>query len=181
MNASNTLILAVVGEPPFAEFCGDVGIPYCKKDDPLSGDGCMFNGWINAYLNGDQRENLGLSFSDFDQQVINKIKSQDKDIPVATVMFAGRPMLIGDILDKSDAFLDAFLPGTSGGQGVIDALTGTYTIRPNGQQDTKNSLAFDWPKNEEQLNNFPVYKADGKVPRIQDPMFAQGYGLSSST
>ena len=32
MNSNNTIILAAVGEPPFAEFAGDVGIPYCKKD-----------------------------------------------------------------------------------------------------------------------------------------------------
>jgi hypothetical protein len=42
--------------------------------------------------------------------------------------------------------LHAFLPGTSGGQGIVDALTGSYIIRPNGQSDTKNSLSFDWPK-----------------------------------
>lgn len=43
--------------------------------------------------------------------------------------------------------MHAFLPGTSGGQGIVDALTGAYVIRPNGQSDTKNSLSFDWPKN----------------------------------
>ena len=31
MNAKNTLILAVMGESPFAEFAGDVGIPYCQN------------------------------------------------------------------------------------------------------------------------------------------------------
>jgi hypothetical protein len=31
MNAKNTLILAVVGESPYAEFCGDVNIPYCQN------------------------------------------------------------------------------------------------------------------------------------------------------
>ena len=145
MNADNTLILAVVGEPPFAEFAGDVGIPYCKKDGDLSGEGCMFNGWINPYLNGDQRESLALEFDEFDMKVINAVQSQDKNIPLVTVLFSGRTMLIGDILDKSSAFLDAFLPGTSGGQGVINAITGKYIIRPNGSQDKKNSLAFDWP------------------------------------
>jgi hypothetical protein len=43
--------------------------------------------------------------------------------------------------------LHAFLPGTSGGQGIIDALTGAYILRPNGQSDLRNSLSFDWPKN----------------------------------
>lgn len=43
--------------------------------------------------------------------------------------------------------MHAFLPGTSGGQGIVNALTGAYTIRPNGQSDMRNSLSFDWPKN----------------------------------
>ena len=51
------------------------------------------------------------------------------------------------IIDESSAVLDAFLPGTSGGQGVVDAITGAYVLRPNGQQDSVNSLSFDWPKN----------------------------------
>ena len=62
-------------------------------------------------------------------------------------MLAGRPMLIDKILADSNAVLHAFLPGTSGGQGIIDALTGLYKIRPNGASDVRNSLSFDWPKN----------------------------------
>ncbi len=31
MNAKNTLILSVVGESPYAEFTGDVNIPYCQN------------------------------------------------------------------------------------------------------------------------------------------------------
>lgn len=90
-------------------------------------------------------------------------------------------MLIDKILAESSAVLHAFLPGTSGGQGIVDALTGTYVIRPNGQSDLKNSLSFDWPKNNTQLLRFPVYTADGKVPRFDDPLFKVGYGLSSFT
>lgn len=62
-----------------------------------------------------------------------------------TVMFSGRTLLVDDILDKSNAFIDAFLPGTSGGQGVVDAITGKYVVRPNGNSD-RNTLGFDWPK-----------------------------------
>jgi hypothetical protein len=56
-------------------------------------------------------------------------------------------MIIDDIMANSNAVLHAFLPGTSGGQGIIDALTGAYIIRPGGQTDLRNSLSFDWPKN----------------------------------
>ena len=56
-------------------------------------------------------------------------------------------MLINSILDQSDALMHAFLPGTSGGQGIVDALTGKYVLRKNGETDRTNTLSFDWPKN----------------------------------
>ena len=96
-------------------------------------------------------------------------------------MLAGRPMIMDDILIESSAVLDAFLPGTSGGQGIIDIITGKYVLRPNGQSDKKNSLAFDWPKTQAQFKDFPIYSADGSIPAIADPLFKVGYGLSTFT
>jgi beta-glucosidase len=60
-------------------------------------------------------------------------------------------MIINDILTESSAFISAFLPGTSGGQGIVDAIVGDYTMRPNGASDRVNSLSFTWPKSMEQL------------------------------
>jgi hypothetical protein len=58
--------------------------------------------------------------------------------------------------------VQAFLPGTSGGQGIVDALTGVYNFRPNGQNDQRNTLSFNWPKNTvniililESISSFP--------------------------
>lgn len=31
------------------------------------------------------------------------------------------------------------------------------------------------------MARFPVYTADGKIPRFEDPLFKVGYGLSSYT
>lgn len=60
-------------------------------------------------------------------------------------------MFIDKILSESNAVLDAFLPGTSGGAGIVDALTGAYKLRPNGSSDLTNTLSFDWPRNSSQL------------------------------
>lgn len=107
---------------------------------------------------------------------------------MVTVMLAGRPMFIDKILNDSNAVLHAFLPGTSGGQGIVDALTGAYVLRPNGQSDLRNTLSFDWPKTtvndniiQNELTNFPVYGADGKVPTYNEILFKVGHGLSTST
>jgi len=87
-----------------------------------------------------------LDYDKFDKEIISSIRSEDKNIPLLTVILAGRPMIIDNLLTESSAVLDAFLPGTSGGQGIVDIITGKYVLRPNGQSDKKNSLAFDWPK-----------------------------------
>jgi beta-glucosidase len=70
---------------------------------------------------------------------------------MATILFSGRPMIINDILKESSAFMSVFLPGTSGGQGIVDAIFGNYVLRANGARDGANSLSFDWPSNMESL------------------------------
>jgi beta-glucosidase len=88
-------------------------------------------------------------------------------------------MIITDVLSTSTAVVSAWLPGTAGGDGIVSALTGGYTFRPNGASDRRNTLAFDWPKTQASLKAFPVYGSDGEVPRIADPLFTVGYGLGS--
>ena len=145
MNKDNTVIIGVLGEPPYAEFKGDVGVPYCQAGSPLSGTGCMYYYVKNDYLLEQQRATLDLAFDPYDQRVINTVRQQDNDIPLVTVLFSGRPMLIDDATAQSQAVVATWLPGTSGGQGVVNALTGEYKFRPGGQKDRRNTLAFDWP------------------------------------
>jgi beta-glucosidase len=78
--------------------------------------------------------------------VIDHIRVEDKNIPLITVLVAGRPMIINNALNISNAVISAWLPGTSGGQGIVDAITGDYNMRPNGKSDRVNSLSMDWPK-----------------------------------
>lgn len=70
----------------------------------------------------------------------------DKNIPLISVLFSGRPMLIESILNESSAFIASWLPGTSGGQGIVDSITGDYTFKPNGGNDRTNTLSIDWPR-----------------------------------
>lgn len=92
---------------------------------------------------------------------MTRIREQDKNIPLVTVLLSGRPMIIEDLLTESSALLSAFLPGTSGGQGIVDAIFGSYVMRPNGVSDSVNTLSFDWPRSMDQLKDFPYYAADG--------------------
>ena len=87
MNKDNTVIIGVLGEPPYAEFKGDVGVPYCQAGSPLSGTGCMYYYVKNDYLLEQQRATLNLAFDPYDQRVINTVRQQDSDIPLVTVLF----------------------------------------------------------------------------------------------
>jgi beta-glucosidase len=71
-------------------------------------------------------------------------------------------MIIGDILDKADAIIAAWLPGTEG-QGVADVLFGNY--KPTGK------LSFTWPKSMDQL---PINVGDSNY----EPLYKYGFGLS---
>jgi beta-glucosidase len=82
-------------------------------------------------------------------------------IPVAVVLFSGRPLLIDDVMDQADAWVAAWLPGTEGA-GITDVLFGDY--KPTGK------TSFTWPK------------SGSTSLRIGDAgyrtMFPLGYGLS---
>lgn len=147
MHANNTVILGVLGESPYAETSGDVGIPYCKGSI-LSQDGCLYNPDLNPYLPQNQRTLLDLEFEKFDHNVIDAVKEADKNIPLLTVLVSGRPMIINNVTNSSSAVLSAWLPGTTGGQAIVDAITGDYIMRPSNRTEKVNTLAFDWPSNQ---------------------------------
>jgi hypothetical protein len=75
---------------------------------------------------------------------LTTLREQDKNIPLVSVLFSGRPLLIDDILSNSSAVIAAWLPGTSGGQGIVDAIVGNYIIKPSSAS-TRNTLSMDWP------------------------------------
>jgi len=179
MTARNTLIIGVIGEAPYSETLGDRNIPYCLNIDDGQ-EGCLYNPSTNAYATSSQEKNLNAEYASFDMEVINSVRSVDSKIPLVTVMFSGRPMIVDAAMNISNAFISAWLPGTSGGQGVVDAISGDYLIRPNGKVDRTNTLSMDWPANMDSLKNFPIYYADGAVPRVPNPLFEVGYGLSTA-
>lgn len=103
-----------------------------------------------------------LSLGKEDVAVIENLKKAG--IPVAVILIAGRPMIIDTVLEQSDAFMAAFLPGTEG-SGIADVLFGDYS--PTGK------LSFSWPKSMDQL---PL---NINVPKDRySPLFPYGYGLS---
>ena len=104
------------------------------------------------------REDLMLG--DVDQKAI--ATARQAGVPVVTIIVSGRPLILGNALDASDAVLAAWLPGTEG-HGVADVLFGRHA--PTGK------LPFTWPRSMQQI---PINLGDTNY----DPLFPFGFGLS---
>ena len=104
---------------------------------------------------GDRKD---LNLAPEDAALVSKAKATGA--PVVTVLYSGRPLVLGNSLDQSDAFIAAWLPGTEG-LGITDVLFGDFA--PHGK------LPRIWPANNEQLS---VDHMTGK------PQFPAGFGLS---
>ena len=110
-----------------------------------------------AEMLGD-REDLSLAADDI--AVVENMKKAG--IRVVVVLLSGRPMILEPVLDKCDALVAAWLPGTEG-QGVADVLFGDY--KPTGK------LSVSWPRSMAQI---PINLGDTK----NEPLFKYGFGLT---
>jgi beta-glucosidase len=104
------------------------------------------------------RQNLELSEEDV--AVVEKMKQAG--MPIVVVLISGRPIIIDKIIDKADALVAAWLPGTEG-RGVTDVLFGDF--RFNGK------LSFSWPRSMDQI---PINVGD----KDYNPLFKYGFGLT---
>lgn len=124
-------VVAVLGETPYAEYNGDVRAPRPVAHSALH---------------------------PADLAVLQAVSG--KGVPVISVLYSGRPAYANDLINLSDAFVAAFLPGTEG-EGLADLLVG-------GRHDFTGRLSFAWPGS-------ACATGEGKGDAVQ---FARGYGLS---
>lgn len=131
------VVIAVIGERPYAEGDGDI------------------------HPSGTLRHS---SRYPEDLAVLKEVGGKGK--PVVTVMVTGRPVFANDLLNLSDTFISAWLPGSEG-KGVSDLL-----IEGQQRYDFRGVLPFSWPKSACQVN-LNVGDKD------YAPLFAYGYGLKT--
>jgi beta-glucosidase len=132
-------VVAVIGETPYAEGIGDIG-----KTGTLE--------HARRYPE--------------DLAVLDLVSG--KGVPVVTVLVSGRPVWANKELNRSNAFVAAWLPGTEG-KGVADVLF--RDAGGNVAYDFTGKLSYSWPKTACQT---PLNKGDAGY----DPLFAFGYGLT---
>ena len=111
-----------------------------------------------AEMKGDRSD---LSLAPGDAALIRKAKSAG--VPMVTVLYSGRPLVLGKALEISDAFVAAWLPGTEGA-GITDILFGDAT--PIGK------LPRPWPRDNSELGGA------GVAAPVTSPLFAPGFGLT---
>ncbi|WP_423602414.1 glycoside hydrolase family 3 protein [Sphingomonas sp. MS122] len=124
-------VVAVLGETPYAEYNGDVRAPKPVAHSALH---------------------------PADLAVLQRVSG--KGVPVVSVLYSGRPAYANDLINLSDAFIAAFLPGTEG-EGLADLLVG-------GRHDFTGRLSFAWPGS-------ACSTGENTDSIVQ---FARGYGLS---
>ncbi len=129
--------IIVVGEEPYAEMFGDIG------------DG-----------NGTHK----LTLSEAHQKYINTYTKMG--VKTIVVLVSGRPLVVTNQIEKSDAFIVAWLPGSEG-DGIAEVLFGDYNF--------KGKLPHSWPKSEEDFNGKygPNFWDDSIIS-----LFELGYGLT---
>jgi beta-glucosidase len=111
-----------------------------------------------AEMKGDRYD---LALSQEDTAAVAALKAAG--LPVVVIVLSGRPMILGEVADKADAILAAWLPGTEGA-GVVDVLTGAAPAT--------GKLSFTWPRSMDQV---PLGHGREK---IENPLYPFGFGLS---
>ncbi|RZA36195.1 MAG: glycoside hydrolase family 3 protein [Lysobacteraceae bacterium] len=133
------VVVAVIGETPYAEFNGDI-----IASDTLAHS---------------RRHPEDLA-------VLQAAAATGK--PVVTVLYSGRPLYANDLLNLSQAFVAAWLPGTEG-KGITDVL---FASEIAGEKaDFRGKLTFPWPAD-------PCPAPADRLDAERPPLFKAGYGLS---
>ncbi|MEQ1498090.1 MAG: glycoside hydrolase family 3 protein [Novosphingobium sp.] len=125
-------VLAVLGETPHAETKGDVRWPA-----PI-GQSVQYPA---------------------DKALLDRVAG--RGLPVITVLYSGRTTYATDLINRSDAFVAAFLPGSEAGA-LAELFAGQRGYAFSGR------LSFAWPNTTCPGNGYP----------LTQQLFARGYGLS---
>ena len=82
-----------------------------------------------AFYSGENNSRSDLGLLGVQQQLFDRVVATGK--PVVTVLFAGRPLAVPVVVERSAAVLMAWHPGGQAGPGVADILTGS--VAPSGR------------------------------------------------
>ena len=124
------------------------------------------------------------------RQLLEALKAINK--PIAIITFSGRPLDLSWENENVQAILQAWFPGTQGGNGIADVIAGD--VNPSGH------LTMSFPRNVGQIPIYYNYKSTGRPVYTNNeevdhrphynagyldssitPLYPFGYGLSYTT
>ena len=137
------------------------------------------SGLTNDATTGEARDRAEVSLPGVQQALLEAVC--DTGTPVVVVVLGGRPLALGEVVERAGAVLVAWLPGEEGGSAVADALFGD--VSPGGK------LPISFPRAAAQIPVYYAHKPSGGrshwkgdyVDMKTDALFAFGHGLSYTT
>ena len=133
---------------------------------------------------GECRSRSNITIPALQVKLLKRLRNTGKKIVL--VLFAGRPLVLTDILFCADAVLYCWQPGTEGGNAVANLLYGK--ANPSGKLTMSfprsvgqcpiyyNSFSTGRPKNSDTLEN--CFYVSSYIDELNGPLFPFGYGLS---
>lgn len=131
---------------------------------------------------GEACSRANIEISEIQKRLLNELAKQNKKI--VTILFNGRPLVLRDIAEKTDALLEVWFPGTEGANAIADVIFGE--VNPSGR------LTMSFPQATGQCPIYYNHYRTGR-PHISNIRFASryqdiptesyypfGYGLSYS-
>ena len=131
---------------------------------------------------GEACSRSNIEISQIQQNLLNELAKLNKTI--VTILFNGRPLVLKNIAEKTDALLEVWFPGTEGANAIIDVIFGE--VNPSGK------LTMSFPQATGQCPIYYNHYNTGR-PHISNVRFASryqdiptesyypfGYGLSYS-
>ncbi|MDR2474769.1 MAG: glycoside hydrolase family 3 C-terminal domain-containing protein [Bacteroidales bacterium] len=122
---------------------------------------------------GESRDKCDLNPHAMDLEILKAAAKSGK--PVITVMITGRPLILTQLSEMSQAVLQCWFGGEAAGTAICDVLWGQYN--PSGR------LAVTFPRSQGQLPMYYSRKPSSHRKYISgqaEPLFPFGYGLSYS-
>lgn len=141
-----------------------------------SSDVIVFTAGEHNLMSGENNNRAYLDLPGVQQQLFDALKATGK--PIITLLFTGRPLTIGSVVEGSNALLCVWHLGLSSGTAITETLLGLNN--PSGK------LVTTFPKTVGQIPLYYNHKNTGRpnfrryLDCDETPLFPFGYGLSYS-
>ncbi|HVV26338.1 MAG TPA: glycoside hydrolase family 3 N-terminal domain-containing protein [Rhizomicrobium sp.] len=135
-----------------------------------------------AAMSGEAASRVHLGLPGRQQMLADAVFDRAGGKPVIVILFSGRPLAVPELVERADAVIAAWFPGSEAGNALADILTGARS--PSGR------TAVTWPRAVGQIPIFHDQRPGGRPFNAKDhytskyldapntPLFPFGHGLT---